>query len=842
MNRYLPPHADQIREFARHPTILVACDYDGTLSPIVENPSEAFPERESVVALRGLAELPDTHVAVVSGRSLRDLATLSRLPHEIHLVGSHGSEFDAGFVHSLTSEQLKARNEITSALRDIAERHPGSTVEQKPASVAFHYRNVDPEGAEVARREVLEGPATLPGVHVKTGKMVTELAVLHTHKGEALEQLRRQVGADAVLFIGDDVTDEDGFDTLRGPDLGVKVGPGSTLAQTQVDNTSDVARLLGLLFEIRRAWLEGDSTPAIERHSMLSDQRTVALVTPDARVTWMCHPRADGPAVFAELLGGPRVGFFSVHPEHGNAPISQRYVGDTMILETKWAGLTVTDYLDVSFGREQEPAGRTDLLRVLEGSGRAVIEFAPRLDYGRAITNLTVGDDGVIVQGQQRIRLHAPAVEWELIEDGQHHTATGTVDLDSGPVVLELRFDEGEPDPVVVIEPRRREGTARYWQEWADPLRLPTRDPKMAKRSALAIKALCYQPSGAILAAATTSIPEALGGVRNWDYRYCWPRDSTMSAAALLSMGSTSEAVAILDWVLDRVEHLPSPEHLRPLYAVEGDGFLPEAVLPTLNGYRGSRPVRIGNAADTQVQLDVFGPIVNLVWKLSLAGVEIQDRHWLLVTEMVEAVEARWFEPDHGIWEERRPPRHHVHSKVMCWQAIDRAVRLGRHTGREVPDSWAPLADRISIDVLTQGWNPDVGAYTIAYGDDELDASVLHLGLSGLLPPDDERFMATVKAIERDLRHGPIVYRYRLDDGLPGEEGGFLLCTAWLVEAYMLMGRRSDAEALFASYKDFAGPTGLLPEQWEPRSETGLGNLPQAYSHLGLIDAAFSLD
>lgn len=832
----------RLRELARTPTLLVACDYDGTLAPLVDDPERAHPHRESIAALRALASFPDTHVAVISGRSLRDLAALSRLPSEIHLVGSHGSEFDAGFVRDLDDDKIELRRIITDELAAFAaEGGDGFMIEKKPASVAFHYRVADPDTAAKLVRKILDGPAARPGVQLKRGKDVVELAVVDTNKGTAVETLRRQVAADAVIFMGDDVTDEDAFDTLSGPDLGIKIGDGDTKAHLRLPDTEATARHLALLCELRRSWLQGENAPGIEEHSMLSDQRTVALVTPDARVTWMCHPRADSPSVFAELIGGPHAGYFSIASASETPPISQRYLPGTLILETRWPDLMVTDYLDASHGRTDEPAGRSDLIRVLEGKGRAVIEFSPRPDYGRATTQLECVDGGIAVRGVlQHIELLSPGVEWEIVDDGFNQTARAEVQLTGEPLVLELAFDRTEP--IAATEAERRAGTEAHWTDWADDLEIPQVASDAVLRSALTIKGLCHQPTGSMLAAATTSLPEVPGGIRNWDYRYCWPRDASLSACALVELGSYDEATALLGWILDRVGHLPGPEQLRPLYALAGDEFLPEAVLPTLNGYLGSRPVRIGNAADQQVQLDVFGPVVELVYRLARRGQQITDDIWQLVQDMVVAVARRWHEPDHGIWEERRPQRHHVHSKVMCWLAVDRAIKIARLTGRRPSISWRPLRHTIAADVVSNGWNAEVNAYTIAYGDEELDAAVLWIGLSGLLPTTDPRFVATVKAIERELRKGSIVYRYRLDDGLPGDEGGFLICTAWLIEAYVLMGQLEDARTLFERYVDLAGHTGLLSEEYEPSTNLMLGNHPQAYSHLGLINAALALE
>ena len=833
----------RLRELARVPVLLVACDYDGTLAPIIDNPDDARPTRESVAALRLLAAMPDTHVAVISGRALRDLAALSRLPEEIHLVGSHGTEFDVGFADDLSAEQRELRDRVLGELNDIARRDRDFILEPKPAGVAFHYRKADPEIAANAVSEVLNGPGKWVGVHVKGGKMVIELSVLDVNKGDALDRLRTDVSAQAVIFAGDDVTDEDAFARLAGPDLGLKVGVGPTLARARLNDPQQVAQMLALLAERRRTWLMGEHALPIERHSLLSDQRTVALVTSDASVNWMCHPRADSPAVFAGLLGGARAGHFTIGRHDGSPPISHRYLDGTMITETRWSDVTVIDYLDCSDQRPFEPAGRTNLIRAVNGTGRIRIEFAPRLDFGRAPTGLQVIGDCLEVWGAaEAMVLLSPGVSWDIVDDGPHRTAIADVQLNGTPLELVLRLGiHGRPHRSDLTEADRRQVTKCHWRDWVQELTLPPTATEEVERSALVLKALCHQPSGAILAAATTSLPEVLGGVRNWDYRYCWPRDASMSAAALLSLGSSQEAGDLLDWILERVEHLPSPEQLRPVYPLVGDEALPEAVLPELAGYAGSRPVRIGNAAEHQVQLDVFGPVVDLAWRLCDAEVTLTERHWEVVKAVVGAVATRWHQPDHGIWEERRLPRHHVHSKVMCWMAVDRAIKIAQRLDRDLASYWSPLRHQIAADVIENGWSEQRHSYTTAYGSTDVDASLLWIGLSGLMPPTDTRFVSTLKAVESELRDGHTVYRYRHDDGLPGVEGGFLICASWLIEAYVLIGQLDDARALFDRYLDLAGPTGLLPEQYDPGTERLLGNHPQAYSHLGLINAALAL-
>jgi len=827
---------------ARTPVLLVACDYDGTIAPIVDDPAAAQPIRESIVALRSLATLPDTHVAVVSGRSLRDLAALSRLPPEVHLVGSHGSEFDPDFAARLDADTRELTVVLQQSLDAVALGHPGATVERKPAGAAFHYRMCDDLTRSGAIEAVLNGPARIPGVHIKRGKSVIDLSAIATDKGAALDRLRQLVGATGVVFIGDDTTDEDAFTMLSGVDLGVKVGEGPTIAAQRVPNPDAVASLIAALFELRRSWLEGGDAPPIERHTLLSDQRALALLTPDGRINWLCHPRADSPSLFAELLGGRGAGFFSVRPTENSAPLGQRYSGNSLIAETIWAGLRVTDYFDVSHGRAFQAPGLSTLVRVLEGDTSVTIEFAPRPDFGRATIRLEVADDGVVVLGSPApIRLVAIGVNWTISDDDQPERAIATVALQRDqPVVLELRLG-GQPDGQSA-EPNRRRATHEHWGGWCAALDVPTSTKDLVRRSALTIKAMCHQPSGAILAAATTSLPEVIGGSRNWDYRYCWPRDAAIAADSLARLGSLDEGLALLAWLGDRLAGLHSADSLRPLYPLSGDEFSPEAVIPTLHGYRGSRPVRIGNLAEHQLQLDMFGPIVQLVHRLTKAGATLTDRQWDLVRLVVDAVTQRWREPDHGIWEIRGAPRQHVHSKIMCWAAVDSGLRLAVDAGRDTPPAWLVAAADIRADVLEHGWNPRIGSFSAVYGEDHVDASLLNVALVGILPTDDPRVTATVETVERRLRRGAVVQRYHYDDGLPGTEGGFLLCSAWLIDAMVATGRGEDARELFRQYVALAGHTGLFAEQYDPDTETTLGNVPQLYSHAGLINAALALD
>jgi len=834
---------DKLATLAQAPVLLVASDYDGTLAPIVSDPMRAQPLREAVVAMRALADMPQTHVAIISGRALRDLAVLAGVPEEVHLVGSHGTEFDLDFATTLPTEAAQLRARLLRELESVADGRPGFSIEEKPASIAFHYRNATEEEAREALDQVVNGVGSWEGVFTQHGKKVAELGVVATDKGKALEVMRHRVGASAVLFLGDDKTDEAAFATLTGPDAAVKVGEGASCASLRVANPDEVAKTLARLCDLRSQWLAGSTAVPIEQHSLLSDQRTIALVTPAAKVTWLCVPRIDSSGLFADLVGGPTAGHFAITDADDQAPAKQEYVGESFVLRSHWGKFTVTDFLDCSSGRPGQRAGRSDLIRLVEGTGTIKVTFCPRLDFGRVPTRLIVREGGLEVEGSQDpIVLRSAGVQWYVDEEGHHHVARAVVDLsERRRQVFELSYGTGNLSERGLRAEERCLATRRFWSSWTKQLEVPNVAIELVRRSALVLKSLCYGPSGAIAAAATTSLPEHIGGVRNWDYRYCWLRDGAMAASALVKLGSQSEAMKFLDWVLGVVDECVSPERLHPLYAVNGHTLGPEAEIAQLPGYRASRPVRVGNSATQQVQLDVFGPIVDLIHDLLVRDAPLSSEHWRLAEAMVHAVEKRWHEPDHGIWEIRRPRRHHVHSKVMCWVTVDRGIKIARRfLGRERSD-WAELRDRIARDVIEHGYKSQVSAFTAAYDGNDLDASALLIGLSGLLPTDDTRFESTVHAVEQNLLKGPAVYRYRADDGLPGFEGAFHICTSWLIEAYIRLGRLDEARALFEQMTALAGPTGMLSEQYGPKTKRALGNTPQAYSHIGVIENALSL-
>ncbi|MEX1026036.1 MAG: trehalose-phosphatase [Planctomycetota bacterium] len=833
---------EALKAVARVPVLLIASDFDGTLAPIVDDPKQAVPHRESIVALRGLAKLPSTSAAIITGRSLRDVTALAELPADVHVVGSHGSEFDLDFAKSLPARVHELRARVRRDLEAIRANFPGSLVEDKPASFAFHYRRLGEQEAKSALEAVQHGPAAYEGVHVRQGKQVIELLLIETDKGLALQKVRAMLGATAVVFLGDDRTDEDAFATLRGPDVSIKVGPGQSLATYRIADPLDVAFVLARLHELRSLWFTDEAAVPIVSHSMLSDHRTAALITPIGRVTWFCVPRLDSPALFAELLGGPTAGFFAIEALDGSLPVKQRYLESSMVLETIWRDFRVLDFLDCSHGLHERRAGRTDLVRIIEGTGRIHIEFAPRLDFGRAKISIRREPAGLTLDGWvEPVALRAPGVEWMIERDGDHPTAMAEVNLRDSRLVLDLRYGTRSLHDTELSGPERLRRTDDHWRLWARSLRRAKLDSDLVERSALVLKALTHTPTGAIAAAATTSLPENVGGVRNWDYRFCWPRDAAMAAVTLVDMGSIGEAMAFLDWMLHVLDECVSPSRLQPIYGLRGETLPPEAEISELPGYRGSRPVRISNSAAQQVQLDVFAPIVELVLRLLKRGAPISSEHWRLVDAMVHAVAERWHEPDHGIWEERIAPRHHVHSKVLCWATVDRALEISRSFLPGEPAEWLDLRDEIRADVLANAWSPTLGAFRASYGRDELDAATLSIGLSGLLHPRDERFVATVRAVEDNLRHGATVYRYRFDDGLPGTEGGFHLCTGWLVQAYVAVGRLQDAHELYRAFASLPGPTGLYSEQYDPKTGDSLGNVPQAYSHIALIQCALLL-
>lgn len=827
----------ELERLARVPILLVASDFDGTLAPIAPAPDLALADVGSLDALRRLAGLESTHVAVISGRSRADVRERLGSVDAITVVGGHGADVDG-----MPEPEAGKVEALRHAMASIAARYPGSLVEPKRTGVAAHYRHVETTRHEAFRREAREAAERLGCPLVREGIFVVEAGVVPADKGEALRSLAHRFHAHAAIFLGDDVTDEDALGALRPQDVGVHVGSAEGPAAFVVRGPGEVREVLEFLASAREAFVRGRSLPSIDSLAMLSDQRACVLIDEGGSVAWMCAPRIDSPPVFASLLGGESAGCFRVVPADGQPVRARAYAPETFILRTEYDRLTITDYLDCSGGRAFQRAGRSDLVRVVEGRGVVELDFRPRIDFGRVPTRLRVLEHGLVVEGAaDSISLRAPGVRWTIEEDGTHQRAWGRAEVGEAPLVLELRAGSSSVAASAVGEDARRSATTHFWTAWSRSLALPVLHADLVRRSALVIKSLCHGPTGAIAAAATTSLPEQLGGIRNWDYRFCWIRDACLAAQALTRLRSTGHAIKLLDWLNGILEDQPNPERLRPIYTVKGAELGPEGEIPELAGYAESRPVRVGNGAGHQVQLDVFGAVADVIAALAEAGAPLTPEHLRLLDAMTEAVRRRWTEPDHGIWEIRGPLRHHVHSKTMCWHAVTRACRAKEVLGERVRAEDIALATRIRADVLERGVDPRRGAFTGAYGDQRPDAACLLTGLLGLVPPDDPRFVATVRDVERELLEGGTVRRYRGDDGLPGVEGGFHLCTGWLIESLHLLGRREEARELLDRYADQAGPLGLYSEERDPGSGRALGNYPQAYSHVALINACCRL-
>jgi len=580
----------------------------------------------------------------------------------------------------------------------------------------------------------------------------------------------------------------------------------------------------------------------IEDYALIGDLHTAALVSTSGSVDWLCLPRFDSPACFAALLDTPRAGHWLLAPPGGGTATRRRYRGDTLVLETEWntrdGTARVVDFMPP---RHRHPR----LVRIVEGvSGTVSLSSRLRLrfDYGKIVPWVRHRGKRVeAVAGPDAVWLHGP-VEFH----GQDWSTVAEVTVRAGerlPFVLSWAPSHERP-PDALDADRALRDTVVYWQEWIGRALLPVRYRDAVARSLITLKALTYAPTGGIVAAATTALPEQIGGPRNWDYRYCWLRDATLTLQALHAAGYTAEADAWREWLLRAVAG--DPADLQIMYGLDGRRRLPEAELDWLAGYEGSRPVRVGNAAADQLQLDVWGEVLDGLALARAASVGTQDDSWDIQVALMEHLERHWNEPDNGLWEMRGRRRHFTHSKVMCWVAADRMVRAVRENGLPGPaDRWAKLRDAIHAEVLARGINPTRGTFTQSYGSPDLDASLLLIPRVGFLPGDDPRVLATIEAIQRELTQDGFVLRYQpqtSDDGLPGGEGVFLACSFWLVEALQGAGRADEATELFERLLNLRNDVGLLSEEWDPRAGRQLGNTPQAFSHFPLIVAALQLD
>lgn len=595
--------------------------------------------------------------------------------------------------------------------------------------------------------------------------------------------------------------------------------------------------LLEQLAESCHHWLQQSSEVPIDNHLFLSDLRTVALVDTTGSVSWMCTPRIDGVPLFGALVGGPAAGHFRISSAGTG---EQSYVGNSLIGNTTFGSISIVDFLDCSSGRAYQRAGRSDLIRQISGTGTVKCEFAPKFDFGRIPTRISGVPGGLRVDcGQQLFILHGPELPWNIRREGIHDIAECELTLQDETVSLALLMGTASP-----IEPQFLElqkATASFWEKWHATLRLPTTATALVSRSALTLRGLCYGPTGAIAAAATTSLPETIGGIRNWDYRFAWPRDACLAARSLLRLGAVEPAMRLLDWHLSLVMDSDTGGFISPLYTVTGREVLGEAEVAAALGYRGSRPVRIGNLASGQLQLDTLGPIAELMLALAQRRANLTGEHVQLCEKLVELVATRWNDPDSGIWEIRDAQRHYLHSKLMCWYAVHCCTEVSRYLGIERPD-WNQLAAVIRRQIELEGYDENLGSYIAAYDLAHPDAALLWIVLSGFHPPEHPRSIGTVRYILESLVSDGCVYRYHFNDALQGQEGEFIICRSWLIEALSMMGRASEARLLFDEMVSRIGPLGLLSEQWGGPQRCALGNYPQAYSHLALINAACAIE
>jgi GH15 family glucan-1,4-alpha-glucosidase len=580
----------------------------------------------------------------------------------------------------------------------------------------------------------------------------------------------------------------------------------------------------------------------IEDYALIGDCKTAALVGRDGSIDWLCWPRFDSAACFAALLGDADNGRWLIAPTDPVLSVERRYQPGTLVLETEFQTTTGTAAV-IDF---MVPEDGANLVRIVVGrSGRVVFqtELVVRFNYGASVpwVNRLADDTINAIAGPERLVLRTPAALYgeDLKTVGEFAVEPG----ESVPFVLSYGLSfQNPPPPIDPFNALAR--TETFWREWSD--RCPDVGPwtQAVKRSLITLKALTYAPTGGIVAAATTSLPERFGGVRNWDYRYCWLRDATFTLMAFMSLGYYDEARAWRDWLTRAIAG--SPRQVQIMYGVGGERWLPELIISWLPGYEQSAPVRIGNEASRQVQLDVFGEIADAIFQTIKAGMAPPDRARTLRPVVLEYLSTAWREPDEGIWEVRGEPQHFVHSKMMAWVAFDRAANeVSMEAYHDSGRQWRDIANEIHAEICERGFDPDLNSFVQAYGSKCLDASLLLMPLVGFLPAADPRVRGTLKAIEdRLLIDREFVLRYETrntGDGLPPGEGAFLACSFWLVDNYVLQGRYEEARKLFDRLLARCNDVGLLAEQLDPLTGRMLGNFPQAYSHVGLINSALNL-
>ncbi|MDB5641357.1 MAG: putative glycosyl hydrolase [Hyphomicrobiales bacterium] len=581
----------------------------------------------------------------------------------------------------------------------------------------------------------------------------------------------------------------------------------------------------------------------IEDYALIGDCETAALVSRNGSIDWLCLPRFDAPACFAALLGEEENGSWSIHPDDPDVRVSRRYRDGTLILETRFETATGAATL-IDFMAVREPLA--DLVRIVVGEW-GVVNFTTQLiirfDYGRTVPWVTRADEQTLsaIAGPDQIVIHTP-----VALKGEDHRTVGHFTVRAGErTPFAMTYQSSLATHYQAVDPEAALAhTEEFWRAFSDRCPDVGSYTEQVKRSLITLKALTYGPTGGMVAAATTSLPEWIGGPRNWDYRYCWLRDATFTLQAFMQLGYFEEAKAWRDWLLRAVAGDPS--QLQIMYGVGGERQLPEWEAPWLSGYRGSQPVRIGNAAAAQLQLDVFGEVSDALMQAAKGGLPPHERTGALREVGLEYLESIWREPDSGIWEVRGEKRHFVHSKVMAWVAFDRAASIEAKTDadRASVRRWRAVADKIHREVCAYGFSVEQNSFVQSYGSTQIDASLLQLALVGFLPAEDSRILGTIEAVESELMWEGLVKRYRtsvVDDGLPPGEGVFLACSFWLVDNLALIGRWDDARALLDRLSALSNDVGLFAEEYDPIAGDMLGNFPQAFSHVGLINSALNL-
>ena len=583
----------------------------------------------------------------------------------------------------------------------------------------------------------------------------------------------------------------------------------------------------------------------IESYAVIGDLHTVALVSKSGSIDWLCLPHFDSEACFASILGDESNGHWTIAPTSNIEAVSRRYRPGTLVLETEISSeqgiIRVTDFMPI---REHTSHHLPEIIRVIEGLEGDVdvrSELSLRFDYGRSKPFVRKLDEGIhALAGPDGVVVVSPA---EVSLDDHKVTCDITVKPEERYVFQIVWHRSWEETPKASEHQDALEETTNLWRKWSEICTYEGKAREAIMRSLITLKSLTYWPSGGIVAAPTTSLPESIGGERNWDYRYCWLRDSSVTLEALNRCGYLEEAQAFRDWLLRAVAGDPS--QMQIMYGISGERHLTESTVDWLPGYENSAPVRIGNAASDQFQLDVYGEVMDAQEYGRDKGIDASEEAWSLQLQFAEFVENHWQEPDDGIWEVRGGRQHFTYSKVMAWVAIDRTVQgIKKHGLPGDADHWQALAEVIRADILEKGVDPDRNCFTQYYGSKAMDASLLMIPQVGFLPMDDDRIIDTIHAVEEDLSDNGFILRYKAeatDDGLKGSEGTFIMCSFWMVECLAMIGEVQKAQMLFDRLLDIRNDVGLLSEEYDTVHHRMLGNMPQAFSHVGLINAALAL-